>query len=486
MVNIFFKIPSGAVPPPKEALSAMKRDVSRIFTVPEEVEVEVHQAEECTAPSVSTSVAASTSPTDTIVALQLNSKCTTPTNEVHLSKVLHGKALSICSRTNGDEVEAQTLTENDKADVAVPHNVQDVMNLQTCPRGTPKKRYRASNFVMNYCKSDVHSLSLNDLQQNSRLSSNRVPMRCYSFGLPRLTEDMTSGSGDYSPTNNVPSGKHFYNTICDPLHPVFRYDGLPVSRSLYNETLARHYQLLDMEGTDEWSPRADTLTFSTQLASSTTMKSDTKTEECDIASSAVLKPGPTGGESVAGHTEFCSGEDELVPTQQMGHIGKTPSKQEVYRRSLSLPLKTMTTTDYENDDVRERSTSYTAGVLNSPVVKTRNIGLPITPLMSKLSSLAIEESTSGFCSHDTTPSELRDPSFPAKSETNNVPEVTRRKNISEKRQTELDQEDGNECAAAARSAVFYLFGHHNMSLFLILEEALEQDPQLIHCLVSTL
>jgi hypothetical protein len=484
----FFKIPSGAVPPLKEQPSAMKRDISRIFTVPEEREVEVDQTENSTVSSVHRSVGASISPSDSAVAAQLSSMCTTPTKEAYLSKVLHGEALSICSKTNSDEVEAQTLTANDKADLAVPSKVQDVMNLDTSQSEKLKKRRsKASDFIMNCRKSGIHSLSLNDLQQNSRLASSRVPMRCYSFGLPKLTEDMTNGSGDYSPTNSMPSGRHFYNTLCDPLHPVFRYDGLPVSRSLYNETLARHYQLLDMERSDDSSPRADTISFSTHhLATSVTKKSDTKTEKDDITNSTVLNPGQNCGKCINDDTEFCSNENEHAPPQQMGQIGMTPSKQEVYRRSLSLPLKTMITNDYENGDIRERSTSYTAGVLESPAVKTRNMGLPITPLMSKLSSLAIEEKTSGFCSRDTTPGEFRDLSFPANSDNSSVPEISRRKVISEKRETELEQEEGSECTEAAISAVLYLFGHHNMSLFLLLEETLGQDPQLMHCLVSTL
>jgi hypothetical protein len=216
------------------------------------------------------------------------------------------------------------------------------------------------------------------------------------------------------------------------------------------------------------------------------MKSDTNTEENDIASSTVLKPRQNDDKSIIDHTEFCSNENDRAPAQQMGQMEMAPSKQEVYRRSLSLPLKTMITNDYANEDMRERSTSYTAGVLESPAVKTRSMGLPVTPLMSKLSSLAIEEKTSGFCSRDTTPGEFRDLSFPGNSDTSSVPEFTRRKVINGKREAELEQEEGTECAEAAINAVLYLFGQQNMSLFLLLEEALGQDPQSIHCLVSTL
>jgi hypothetical protein len=67
-----------------------------------------------------------------------------------------------------------------------------------------------------------------------------------------------------------------------------------------------------------------------------------------------------------------------------------------------------------------------------------------------------------------------------------VPEFTKRKVISEKREAELEPEDSNECAEAPKDAVLYLCGQQNMSLLLLLEEGLGQDPDVIHCLVSTL
>jgi hypothetical protein len=354
-----FEVPSGKVPPPKEPLSAMKRDISRIFTVPEEREGEVDQAEDFTIPSENESVAVSVSLSDNDMVALGSSKCSTPLKDINLNKVLHGKALSICSKNSGDEVEALKVTANDKADLVVSGKVQDVMNLETHQTGKPKKkRPKPSNFLLNCCESEVRSVSLNDLQQHPRMSCNRVPMRYYSFGLPRLTQDMTDESGDYSPMKNLPSSTHLYNTISDPLHPLFRYDGLPISRSLYNENLARHYQLLDMERSDESSPGGGTSRISfTNLVSSTTTKYDTKIEQYDTASNTALKLEQNGDKSITDQTELCSNEDELVTQQQMGQVRMTSSKQEVYRRSLSLPLNTMITSDYADGDILERSTS---------------------------------------------------------------------------------------------------------------------------------
>lgn len=456
----------------------MKRDVSRIFTVPEEREGEVDQAEDCTVTSETGSMEhGRVSLCDNGVIIQASSPCSTPMKD--LNKLLHGKALSICSKSNGDEVKMQTVTANDKCDLTVQGKVQDTISSQNHQtEKSIKKKFKASHFLVNYGGNRVHSLSLNDLQQNPQISCNRIPIKCYGFGLPRLTQDMVDDSNECSSTKDFPTGKNFYNTISDPLHPVFRCDGLPISRSLYNEKLAHHYQLLEMERSDESSPGGGMSRNSfNNLVSSAAVTYDTK-PDYDTISSTVLKP-EQNAKSNTDNAELCSIKEEPVDRQQT-----TSSKQEAYRRSLSLPLKTIITNDYENGDMRERSTSYTAGVLESPRVKTRIVGLPITPLMSKLSSLAIEEKTSGFCSHDTTPSEFQDLNFPGTSDVNSVLEFTRQKVTSRKREPELEQEDSSECAEAPRSAVLYLCGQQSMSLFLLLEEGLGQDPDLIHCLVS--
>lgn len=459
----------------------MKRDVSRIFTVPEEREGEADQAEDFTVTSETGSMEhGGFSLCDNGVTIQESSKCSTPIKDVHFNKLLHGEALSICSKSNGDEVKMQTVTANNKCDLTVQGKVQDTKSSETHQtEKSIKKKFKASNFLVNYCENRVHSLSLNDLQQNPQISCNRIPIKYYGFGLPRLTQDMVDDCNEYSSMKDFPTSKNFYNTISDPMHPVFRCDGLPISRSLYNEKLAHHYQLLDMERSDESSPGGGMSRNSfNNLVSSAAVRYDTKPENYDTLSSTELKLDQNVDKSNTDNAELCTVKEEPVDQQQT-----TSSKQEVYRRSLSLPLKTIITNDYENGDMRERSTSYTAGVLESATVKTRIVGLPITPLMSKLSSLAIEEKTSGFCSRDTTPGEFRDLNFPGTSDISNVLEFTRRKVTSRKREPELEREDSSECAETPRTAVLYLCGQQSMSLFLLLEEGLGQDPDLIHRLV---
>lgn len=41
--------------------------------------------------------------------------------------------------------------------------------------------------------------------------------------------------------------KPYYNTISDPLYPLFRNDGLPASHALYEARLSQQYRQFDKE-----------------------------------------------------------------------------------------------------------------------------------------------------------------------------------------------------------------------------------------------
>ncbi|PSN32219.1 hypothetical protein C0J52_17011 [Blattella germanica] len=434
------KVLSGKTQTPKDPVTAMKRDISRIFTVPEEKEGETEQAEEDS--SSPHENGADHMPSSTFNIMKefdtssfISSNLPTPMREINVNKILHAKVMSICSKNKDSDVDASKEV---SAKRGLFSKAKEGVSLYSCPPEKPKRRKpKSTNFLVNYCESDVRSSSLNDLQQNPRNVSNRVPMRYYSFGLPRVTSDMTDDNSDYSPVRNIPMGKHFYNTISDPLHPVFRCDGLPISRSLYNENLARHYQLLDLERSDESSPGDISKLSFTNLLTSVDEIMDLQENEINDQNGEV----PIVEKPVEVQPEISLTEEKEEPEAE-----KEEEKQPelVYRRSLSLPLKTMTS-DYEDEEMRRRSTSYTAGVLESPAVRTKTLGgLQLTPLMSKLSLLAMEEKTSGFCSRDTTPGEFKDLSFPGSTYASSVAEQTRKKIDAEKRDVEMEQEENGD------------------------------------------
>ncbi|KAF5286693.1 hypothetical protein FQA39_LY16176 [Lamprigera yunnana] len=111
------------------------------------------------------------------------------------------------------------------------------------------------------------------------------------------------------------------------------------------------------------------------------------------------------------------------------------------RKSLTLPLKSLTS---ENDNLFNR----------------QHGGVQLTPLMSKLSLLAMEDRSSGFCSKDTTPSECKDSHYSF---------LRRKSSVSE------DFNDSN-----MQKVVLFICGQQDMVMGVLLEEQMRSSPQVIN------
>ncbi|XP_067010948.2 BLOC-3 complex member HPS4 isoform X2 [Anabrus simplex] len=443
------KAPPGKMPPAvnKEPISSMKRDTSRIFTVVEEKEGETED---------------SVTGLSRMLSSQNNrrhsaSECPTP----HVDKVLHAKVLSICRGSEDDIVNSAIKDSGRK----MKSSQSMTLNGKTKPQADRIKNAKClGDFHVNYCDSEIRSLSMNDLNQSISRSSKRIPLRYYSFGLPRLTHSMCEDEDVMdSPTEKLPPGKRFYNTISDPLHPFFRNNRLPISRSLFDEYLSHHYQLLNMARSPDTSPVENgSLDFS--LSSADDLVEDKLCMDIKLTNGI--------NEHKVGNP--CE-KDQIIPLN--GKEARS-TKQELYRRSLSLPLKTLSSNGCDSDDKMKNSAN-----MESPSVRGRTLGsLQLTPLMSKLSILAMEDRTSGFCSRETTPGDFRDSGFPGTSSESSV-----------SKRTDKKQEEDMQCEVNSRpeqqgtpeKAVMFVCGQQNMALLLLLEEKLGQDPELIHSLWET-
>uniref|UniRef100_A0A1Y1K6Y7 CCZ1/INTU/HSP4 first Longin domain-containing protein n=2 Tax=Photinus pyralis TaxID=7054 RepID=A0A1Y1K6Y7_PHOPY len=126
------------------------------------------------------------------------------------------------------------------------------------------------------------------------------------------------------------------------------------------------------------------------------------------------------------------------------------SKSKENRKSLTLPLKSLTS-ETEN------------GILNRP-----NGGVQLTPLMSKLSLLAMEDRSSGFCSKDTTPGD-RDLRFtPSQS---NYSFLSRRKSsVSEDYVPDT----------TLHKAVLFICGQQDMVMGILLEESVRHCTETVN------
>lgn len=417
------------VQPTKEQISAMKRDTSRIFTVPEEKEGEIELLENGLNGFLPEMNGITKTRAD-ITNVCTPGRGSTPMKDLNVAKFLHNKIMSICG-SGGDSKGGKSETANGKSSVG------DKIGMMFKSKEIHNKKVPPQCLV-NYCECEVHSLSLNDLHK-SRVSNKRIPIRYYSFGLPRLTRDMCSDD-EASPDENIPPARHFFNTITDPVFPVFRADGVPISRYLFDEYVSQHYQLLEKERDSESSP---------------------ETSKCeDTISTAVA------GNSVNGTVTRC-----LKGGEKLNEGDGSVPKSEAYKRSLSLPLKTFDVCKPEGDSdvVRQRSVSYCEGDLKSPIFPKNPGSLQLTPLMNKLSLLALDENSTE-CK---TPNEYADPLLKG------IGSVTKR----ERRR--LQPEVDVDVSAPPEEAVLYICGQQTMSLLLILQSEGSQDPELIHTLVST-
>nr|CAI5856271.1 unnamed protein product [Callosobruchus analis] len=189
-----------------------------------------------------------------------------------------------------------------------------------------------------------------------------------------LIDSITTDASQYFNTKN----KHFIKiespkkqkprsrlkSVCDPTFPVYRQDGLCVSRTYYDHFVKSNIDMVkhDLEMKKLSKGRINgimkTELRSTKLNNESTLKTDTK-------------------------------YNDEVNTVKMAFVKGNKD----HRKSLTLPLKSLTT---ENE-----------GPVQTPLTRRYSSGVQLTPLLSKLSILAFEDRSSGFGSRETTPSEYR-------------------------------------------------------------------------------
>lgn len=205
-------------------------------------------------------------------------------------------------------------------------------------------------------------------------------------------------------TKKQKGNRHSYKTLADPMNPLLREDGLSVSRGFYNKCLDDHYN--------------------DYLAANKTIDS----QEQFLKNYKIDKP-------------------EVKVEEKLPEPEKKID-QKLFRRSLTLPLKPMTLDDS-----------------NGPAPKGKALQTPSTPLLSKLSLLALEEQ----------PIEVKVELPP--------PSCVRRRDERPK------AEEGPAKILVAEDVSLvpcslFVCGHNNMTLTLILEEGVEQNPDLVLLLVS--
>lgn len=201
--------------------------------------------------------------------------------------------------------------------------------------------------------------------------------------------------------------KSLRRTIMDPTFPVFTQNGLLVSEHLYKYNILNG-QLLDMKIDDE---RSKKILNKEELR-------DIKPVEgnCAITANNLEKP--------------------FIP----------PKENKKFKRSLTLPLKSL------SNETNSQQTGF-----------NKHSGVQLTPLLSKLSTLGMEEKSSGFCSIETTPSDFKD-----------VKTAMKKNHLFRSNSLKIESNpfsDKHRKDNELRPAILLIYGQQDMVLNLLLEDA---------------
>ncbi|XP_075220876.1 Hermansky-Pudlak syndrome 4 protein isoform X2 [Lycorma delicatula] len=255
---------------------------------------------------------------------------------------------------------------------AVPDVVRDAMHARWISR---LQSMTPASFVIPEINDRLFpNLTTDNIPNRIGGTFNLMPIRYYSLGLPQVKDEWCNRE-DSTSHNSCELIRPYYNSISDPVNPLFRSNGLPASKSLYHDRLTDHYRHFD----------------------ALFIK---KTNKCMVSASDM--------------------------------------KQSI------------------------------------------NQGIPLTPLMAKLSVLANETQTpmTNAPSTSTPKSLISNKPSTSFSKNKNSKKNNRDKNID----NNVESKDNKEENLELKEAVLFVFGDNSTSLMLLMEPPSSQDPDQIHCL----
>lgn len=371
------------------------------------------------------------------------SVCSTPMTEM---KVLHSAVLSICA--NIDEIDCKV----------------SAAELQGAPRTPARKSSPLNDSKQKPFQMETRRHSLSNLQDS--LKKIRLAIRPFGHGLSKLGKPVRDDRSP-SPCRSASEEddefeiddleKTTYRTITDPMYPVFNSAGAPISKCLFQQFLDSH------EIFNNNIPKPPTPLLDEQVVPDSDQIDPMPIEGFDSSP----KPSPI-------HTT--SNQPAITPS----------------RMSLSLPLKSLTLDpNTTNNSQIPTDIVHTSNIFDPPQQQRKKLsGIQLTPLMTKLSILAMnDERSSGFSSWDTTPGcglDLATPSADA-------PKMFRRRSSSSTRFEDLaefgEHEESNSDAAVVLSnemqrCELFVCGQQNMTMLLVLEQSAGQKQELVQKMVS--
>ncbi|XP_036333017.1 uncharacterized protein LOC118744239 [Rhagoletis pomonella] len=381
------------------------------------------------------------------------SVCSTPMTE---NKVLQvGNIMSICANTE-DESNSNKQQKT--------HNT----NRRNSLKFDFEKFFQ--NFIANPNKQMERRNSFTDLQDSLKKISKKLSLKQFSNSFKTDVNRNGSSSGieaiespdfiendddvdaeqnsDNSDENNRTS-----RTITDPTYPVFNENGQPISRSLFQEFIEKYYRLWAENGSGNGSAKKDV-----EIAQLIEEFKEFDNELKQLDESLRLDGG--GNNTTITTTTTNLKTDSNLNTEAPAVMTMQKAKTPLDKKSLSLPLKPLT--DASSND------QFVAASRKQPG------GVPLTPLMAKLSVLALnEEHTSS--TWDTTAVEIQTP-------LNTSKVFSRRSSL--KCDDAVDAlatlpANAQSSSNGTKRLELYMCGQQNMTLLLLMEEGTARQQPVV-------
>lgn len=348
------------------------------------------------------------------------SVCSTPMAE---NKVLpNGNLLSICAASEEINLEEQS-------------NDQRGDNSENLSLACEKE---ASEKLLNKKAADIDNICLINFISNPHKTSHIRASMSDINKLGDSAETYDNGNSEID-SKEKPMSKlkklrkrDFGKTIADPTYPIFNSDGCAISYNLFKEFLDLHYN---------------------EMKNNSAAKTDIQPRVRNCASPETSKK----------------------PADPIGSPFRGNSVKS--RRDLNLPLKAL--------DLKGTETSSQAyKIFDSPSRRKKLSGLQLTPLMSKLTILAMsDQQSSGFSSWDTTPGcNFNNPMTPLEYQPKRRKSKTFAPNgsVNEGGETLSDGE-----TTKSVKVELFICVQQNMTLVLVLQEKSCDKEEMIHSLFET-
>ncbi|XP_031637723.1 uncharacterized protein LOC116350121 isoform X2 [Contarinia nasturtii] len=411
------------------------------------------------------------------------SVCSTPMTE---NKVLHGNILPICSNPFNEK---NAIPNNNSSRSIIINEPQSIINNKpitpkenknTNQEMSERKFFEVSDRFLNNTAPNpfgqqVARNSLVDITEAFRKFSKHLSLRPISTGFTNFMHECDyiadgkvysygKSSNDHGVQDDlsidydadaiddiVPNNR--YRTITDPTYPVFNSYGKPISRFLFDEIVNQQTE------NDNNNKNLNAINFNSFDDQPQTIRNDLKLADNELKVEKAIK--------------------SLEKSQ-------VPPTNNINRKSLSLPLKSLTNNGdpkHNINNVPPPEASNTKNIFDKPEERRKLTGIQLTPLITKLSILAMNDDRSNsFSSWDTTPGmELATP-------LDSVKLFRRRSSVkgdeTDQIRSTLENKSSTECSddGELKKVELFICGQNNMTMLLVMKENFGQKHEHIQAM----